>query len=90
MIQVYRDRKDRINKTLATFPFDHANPQALALLNHDTPVASLVAELGKVEEQLVEAEGDLASAYKDKRAIELGVFGRVAAWFPCTEDPHHD
>ncbi len=76
IIDVYEKQRDDLRETLKTFPY----PKDAALMNHDTPVASLVTQLGVVEQSLTKAREREAAAYKSIAATKRGPMSGVVAF----------
>lgn len=72
VISVYEKKKDRINDVLKNYDFPEG-----ALLNADSPIASVVEELAKVEEDIAEAEAQRAKAIIAIEARRLGLMSGI-------------
>lgn len=71
LVAVYERRRASLNESLSSFDF----PKSGALMNSDSPVASIVRNLSDVEEALAKAE---LSVVKAKRAITSRKLGWMA------------
>ena len=76
-INVQKERLSSLNKNLLVLSTSEIKT---ALLNGDTPVASLVASISDAEKQLAYEKTVLASAYKNNEATKLGLLNSVT-WF---------
>ena len=75
-VSVLEQQRTDLNKTMSTFNY----PTEGSMWNHDSPVASIVAQLGRVEEQLMSSRKMVATAYKDIAAVKRGPMSGVVAF----------
>lgn len=72
IIRVQRERADRLSERLSSFEYPSG-----ALLNADTPVGAVVAELSRAESALARAETERATAIRSVEARRIGPFSGV-------------
>ena len=75
VISVYEQQRNELNARMSAFDYPKG-----ALLNADTPVAAIVAQLGKVEADLAKARVEQAKAYRSIEARKLGIMSSVVDW----------
>ena len=75
IIQEYKTQRDEIQATLADFEYPEQRQQIL--LNADSPIASTVNELSRVQRELTEAKNDRARAIRDVERYSRGPWSGV-------------
>ena len=75
IIQEYKTQRDEIQATLADFEYPEQRQQIL--LNADSPIASTVNELSRVQRELTEAKNERARAIRDVERYSRGPWSGV-------------
>jgi len=75
IIQEYKTQRDEMQATLADFEYPEQQQQIL--LNADSPIASTVNELSRVQRELTEAKNKRARAIRDVERYSRGPWSGV-------------
>lgn len=77
-ISVYEEQREELQTTLESFNFQDKQG---ALLNQDSPIRSIVDEIGRVNKELANAKAELATAKISIEARKRGPFSLVVKWY---------